>query len=121
MKLRAILLSLIIAATIFFAAACEKVTISKLANNPTKYNNKEVGVIGTVKKTYGINIPLTSVRGGVYEVDDGTGTIWVVTQSSVPRQGARIGVKGRFQDVGVQFGGKTYGGLGLIETDRSVK
>lgn len=121
MKLRAILLSLTIAATVFFAAACDKVTVSKLMDNPSKYNNKEVGVIGNVRKSYGVDIPFTKVRGGVYEVDDGTGTIWVVTQESVPREGSRVGVKGRFQNAGLQFGGKTYGGLGIIESDRRVK
>jgi hypothetical protein len=120
MKFRAILLGLIIGST-FFVAACEKLTISRLTNDPARYADKEIGIIGTVKKVYGVNIPFTPVRGGVYEVDDGTGSIWVATQRGVPSQGARVGVKGRFQNAGVNFNGKTYGGLGLIENDRRVK
>lgn len=120
MKLRAILLSLILGAA-FFAAACEKLTVNQLTDNPAKYVDKEVGIIGTVKRVYGIDVPFTPVRGGVYEVDDGTGTIWVATQRNVPSKGARVGVKGRFQNAGVNFNGKTYGGVGLIEDDRRIK
>jgi hypothetical protein len=121
MKIRGLLLALIVGTTIFFAAACDQVSIAKLSANPSKYNNREVGVIGRVIKSYGVDVPFTPVRGGVYEVDDGTGTIWVATQNSVPREGARIGVKGRFQDFGLRFGGKTYGGLGIVENDRRIK
>lgn len=118
MKIRAALLGLILGVA-FFAAACEKTTISKISGDPARYYNKEVGIIGTVRDSYGINIPLTPVRGGVYKVDDGTGSIWVVTQSSVPTRGARVGVKGRVEN-GVSFNGKNYG-LGLIEEDRRIK
>jgi len=120
MVLKTVLLGLVVC-LVFFASACDKVTVANLTDNPSKYTNKEVGVIGRVVKTYGINVPFSPIRGGVYEVDDGTGSIWVATQSSVPRQGARVGVKGRFQDAGLQFGGKTYGGVGIIESDRKVK
>ena len=120
MKLRAILLSLILGAA-FFATACEKLTVSRLTDNPAKYIDKEVGIIGTVKRVYGANVPFTPVRGGIYEVDDGTGTIWVTTLRNVPSKGARVGVKGRFQNAGVNFNGKTYGGVALIEDDRRIK
>ena len=118
--MRALLLSLILGIGLL-AAACEKTTIAKLMDNPSKFTNKEVGVIGTVRETYGINIPLTGIRGGVYKVDDGTGSIWVLTERNVPSKGARVGVKGRFQDAGISFNGKNYGGLGIVESDRRVK
>ncbi len=101
-------------------AACpQREGIAGIEANPSKFYNKEVGIAGTVRDGYGLNIPLTQIRGGIYKVDDGTGSIWVVTQNSVPSKGAKIGVKGRIQN-GVNYNGKNYG-LGMIEEDRKVK
>jgi len=36
---------------------------------------------------------------GVYKLDDGTGTIWIISKHGVPRRGARVGVKGKIRDV----------------------
>ncbi len=36
---------------------------------------------------------------GAYKLDDGTGTIWVVSRHGVPRKGARVKVKGKVRDV----------------------
>jgi hypothetical protein len=56
-----------------FAAACpERRTIADIQANPSKYNDKEVVIVGTVKDSYGLNVPGTPIRGGVYKVDDGT-------------------------------------------------
>ena len=117
MKLRALLLGLIITTVAFFAAACDKVTVARLIDNPSKYANKEVGIIGTVSNSFGVSI--LGQGGGVYKVNDGTGSIWVVTQRGVPTEGARVGVKGRVQN-GVVFNGKNYG-LGMIENDRKIQ
>jgi hypothetical protein len=40
---------------------------------------------------------------GVYQVDDGTGKLWVVSEKGVPREGARVAVKGTIRD-GYNFG-----------------
>jgi hypothetical protein len=117
MKKRAGLLGLILS-VVFFAVACEEASISKIQNNPSKYYNKEVGFVGTVRDSYGVSI--LGQGGGIYKVDDGTGAIWVVSQNGgVPTRGARIGVKGRVQN-GVNWNGRNYG-LGVIETGRRVK
>ena len=94
-------------------------SIAGIEANPSKYYNKEVGIAGTVRDSYGLNIPLTQIRGGIYKIDDGTGSIWVVTQSSVPAKGTKIGVKGKIQN-GVSYNGKNYG-LGMIEDDRRIQ
>lgn len=117
MKLRAALLAFVVTAIAFFAAACEKVTIARLIDDPTKYANKEVGVVGTVSNSFGVSV--LGQGGGIYKVDDGTGSIWVVSQRGVPVKGARVGVKGRVQN-GVVYNGKNYG-LGMIEDDRRVR
>ena len=99
------------------AAACPKrESIANIEANPSKFSNKEVGIAGTVRDSYGVNIPFTQIRGGVYKVDDGTGSIWVYTENSVPAKGAKIGVKGKVQN-GISYNGKNYG-LGIIEKDR---
>ncbi len=104
----------------FLGAACpERTSIADIEANPSKYYNKQVAIAGTVKDSYGISVPLTQIRGGVYKIDDGTGTIWVATDNAVPNKGAQIGVRGRIES-GVSYNGKNYG-LGMQEQDRKFK
>jgi hypothetical protein len=76
--------------------------------------DKDVAIAGRVTNSFGI--PLV---GGVYKLDDGTGSMWIVTNRGVPSKNSQVGVKGRIQE-GLSFGGKNYG-LGMIEEDRRVK
>jgi len=72
---------------------CRETTISRILAEPNRYHDSEVGLRGEVIKS-------ASVLGtGAYQLDDGTGTIWVVSSKGVPRQGARVAVKGRVKDV----------------------
>ena len=97
--------------------ACpDRTRIGDIEADPSRYQNKEVVVTGTVKDSYGINIPGTPMRGGAYKIDDGTGTIWVLTEEGVPTKGAQVGVKGIIGS-GVNWHGKNYG-LGVYEKDR---
>ena len=54
--------------------------------------------------------------GGAYEIDDGTGKIWVLTERGTPSKGARVGVKGRVVN-GPTFKGRNFG-VAMRETDR---
>ena len=73
--------------------ACREITINRLLAEPGRYSNEEVGLKGEV-------VDSVSVLGhGVYKLDDGTGTIWVVSDKGVPRRGARVGVRGKIKDV----------------------
>ena len=100
-----------------FAAACpDRTSIADIEANPSRYQNKEVVIAGTVRDSYGVNIPGTKVRGGAYKIDDGTGSIWIVTEEAVPTKGAQVGVKGIIGN-GVNWNGKNYG-LGVYEKDR---
>jgi len=116
---KALAFGLVLMIGLLTAACPQRESIASIEANPSKFYNKEVGIAGTVRDSYGLNIPLTQIRGGIYKVDDGTGSMWVVTQNSVPSKGARIGVKGRVQN-GVNYNGKNYG-LGMVEEDRKVK
>ena len=113
---KTILVGFILMIGLITAACPKRESIASIEANPSKYFNKEVGIAGTVRDSYGLNIPLTQIQGGVYKVDDGTGSIWVVTKQSVPAKGTKIGVKGKVQN-GISFGGKNYG-LGIYEKDR---
>lgn len=116
---RALLISLV-ALTAIFAAGCpERQSIADIEANPGKYQNKETAIAGVVLDSYGINVPGTNIRGGAYKIDDGTGTIWVITENSVPTKGTQIGITGTV-GTGVNYHGKNYG-LGIYEKDRRIK
>jgi hypothetical protein len=102
----------------FLATACpQRTDISRIESDPAQFANKEVAVAGTVQNGYGGSIPfIKNGSGGIYKIDDGTGSIWVLTQKSVPSKGAQLGVKGKIQN-GMTIGGKNYG-LVLVEDDR---
>jgi len=105
--------------TAVFAAACpERVSIADISANPSRYANKDVAIAGTVKDSYGVSIPGTPIRGGAYKIDDGTGSIWILTEDSVPTKGTQIGVKGRIGS-GLNWKGRNYG-LGMYEKDRRL-
>jgi hypothetical protein len=101
-------------ATVLLLTACpSQTTISKINADPARYHNKEVAIVGTVRDSYG------ALGQGAYEIDDGTGRLWVVTRRGVPSRGARVGVKGHVYN-GFNFGGRNYGTV-IEETDRRFK
>lgn len=113
------LVSLVLMIGLLTLACPERTSIADIEANPSKFLNKSAAIAGTVKDSYGLNIPLTGIRGGIYKVDDGTGSMWIVTKNSVPTKGTQIGVKGKIQN-GVNYNGKNYG-LGMMEEDRRLK
>src|SRR4051794_32327085 len=112
------LLIIAVAAAVVFAAGCpERRSIADIERNPGRYEGKKVTVVGVVRNSYGVGIPGMNVGGGAYEIDDGTGTIWVMaTDRSVPSKGGRLAVEGRVGS-GVNWKGRNYG-LGIYEDKR---
>src|ERR1700730_4491860 len=104
---KALFLSTILAGALAISACPSQTTISKINQNPSKYRDKQVALVGTVTDSDGV------LGNGIYELDDGTGKIWVATTHGVPSKGARVGVSGQVY-TGLQFGGRTYG-TGLKE------
>ena len=108
---------------ILFLPSCEQNTISHILADPHRYANQEVGVAGKVVRSY-------SVLGhGAYEVDDGTGALWVISNNGVPREGTRVGVKGTIRD-GFNLGDlgpilklpeSVRSGVVMMESERKVK
>lgn len=107
-----------IAAAVLLAAGCpDRRKISDIQADPGRYQNKDVVVAGTVKDSYGLSIPGTGMGGGAYQIDDGTGSIWVlVADGAVPAKGSQVGVKGSVGS-GINWKGRNYG-LGIYEKDR---
>jgi len=68
-------------------------SIKELLDDPGRYDGKTVRIAGEVKSSIG------ALGFGAYQVDDGTGTLAVVSESGsgAPRTGARVGVEGEFR------------------------
>jgi len=91
--------------------ACERVKIGDINADPGRFINKEVAVVGTVTQSIG------ALGKGVYQVDDGTGRLWVFAGNrGVPTKGAKVGVKGHVMPT-VTFLGINYATV-LQESDR---
>ncbi|HKO97681.1 MAG TPA: hypothetical protein VJU86_11850 [Pyrinomonadaceae bacterium] len=103
----------LLAGLMLLTACPSQTTISKINADPARYKNKEVAIVGVVRDSYGV------MGNGAYEIDDGTGRLWVVTRRGVPSKGARVGAKGRVY-TGFNFGGRNYGTV-LEESDRATK
>ena len=118
-RTRIFLMGLALFAAAFAAACPERTSIADISANPSRYLDKEVAIAGTVQDSYGVSIPGTPIRGGAYKIDDGTGSIWIFTENSVPTKGTQIGAKGRIGS-GVNWKGRNYG-LGMYESDRRFR
>lgn len=103
-----------LSAMLILTACPKQESISKIKADPARYRTKEVAIVGTVTNSYG------ALGRGAYEVDDGTGRMWVVSNGrGTPSRGARVGVKGKIHQ-GFTFGGQTFG-IVMEENDRRVK
>jgi hypothetical protein len=109
LKKTAVLLALL-GGTLLLTACPSQTSIAKINADPARYRGKEVGIAGTVTNSYG------ALGQGAYEIDDGTGRIWVATRRGIPARGARIGAKGYVHN-GFSFAGRSFGTV-MEETDR---
>ena len=103
----------LVGATLLLTACPRQTNIAKINADPDRYRGKEIGIAGTVTDSYGIP------GAGAYQIDDGTGKIWVATRRGVPSRGSRVGAKGYVHN-GFSFGGRSYGTV-VEETDRRTR
>jgi hypothetical protein len=103
----------LLSGTLLLTACPSQTNISKINADPSRYRGKEVGIVGRVIDSYGV------MGNGAYEIDDGTGRMWVATRRGVPSRGARVGAKG-YVHSGFSFAGRTFGTV-MEETDRAAK
>lgn len=91
-----------------------RIRIGDITNDPGRYYDREVTVVGRVVRSYG------AAGAGVYEIDDGTGKLWVATEKyGVPSKDTYVGVTGRVIP-GVTWSGRNYGN-GMRETRRRTR
>ena len=108
---RVILAGVIALVTLLLTACPQERTIEQINRDPARYANKEVGVRGTVVSSWG------ALGTGMYEIEDGTGRIWVMSQNyGVPAKGARVGVAGTVVPT-LSLGGRSFATV-LRETRR---
>jgi hypothetical protein len=78
-------------------------SISDINRDPARFAGKEITIRGQASGGVGF------FGSGVYQVEDGTGTIMVVSQNfGLPANGAKVSVTGQVEQ-GFSFGGKNYG------------
>jgi hypothetical protein len=107
---KAAALAVLIGGLLLLTACPSQTNIAKIKADPDRYRGKEVGIAGTVTDSYGVP------GAGAYEIDDGTGRLWVATRRGVPSRGSRVGAKGYVHN-GFNFAGRSYGTV-MEETDR---
>lgn len=107
-------LSLVLLLTVgmLVLAGCPtRTNIGKIERDPGRYAGREVAIGGRVSNSLGL------LGSGVYQIDDGTGQMWVYSQRyGVPSNGARVGVRGTISQ-GFSFGGRSFAII-LRETER---
>ena len=105
----------LLVAVVISGCAARGVRISELKDRPDKYDDRSVSVSGTVTRSWGI--PLVPFQ--LYNVDDGTGEIAVLSRSGrAPANGTRVDVRGKLSEVAV-LGGRSIG-LHIEEDERRV-
>ncbi|HUQ49327.1 MAG TPA: hypothetical protein VM056_01310 [Terriglobales bacterium] len=89
--------------TLLLLTGCpQRKSIADVMRDPARYANEDVTIAGTVVKSYG------ALGTGVYEIDDGTGKIWVFAErTGVPSQGAKVASIGRIMPT-FSFAGVSY-------------
>ena len=102
---------LLMAATLVLAGCPTRTSIEKINRDPGRYAGREVAIGGRVSNSFGL------LGSGVFQVEDGTGQIWVFSQRyGVPSNGAKVGVRGTISQ-GFSFGGRSFAVI-LKETER---
>lgn len=92
----------LLAAVALLAGCPQRKSISDIMKDPSYYQNREVTVAGTVTRSFG------AMGTGVYEVDDGTGKMWVFAErTGVPSQGAQVASIGKVMPT-FSFAGQSY-------------
>ena len=102
LKGRALVIATVLLISIF--QGCSQHTkISELTSDPARFRNRDVTISGNVTESFG------ALGAGAYQVDDGTGKIWIIAQQTgVPAKGAHVQVTGRLME-GATVGTRSRG------------
>lgn len=94
-------------------SACGSVKIGRLRAEPYRFQNRTVRVEGNVTKSVG------AIVAGVYEVQDDTGKIYVLSNGGVPPKGSRVKLEGTLIN-GINVGSLSIG-TAIRERNHRVK
>lgn len=105
------LVTLVSAVLLVLAGCPQHKSIADVMKDPARYANEEVTIAGTVTESFG------ALGTGVYQIDDGTGKMWVFAQNTgVPSKGTKVASRGRVQPT-VTFAGQSFATV-LRENER---
>ena len=90
--------------TLILANSCSSTKILNIKNNIEEFKDQKVTLSGKVTET--LSIPF--VRTRIYQLDDGSDQIWVLSAKNVPERGNRVIVTGTVT-VGIELAGKRFG------------
>ncbi|MBZ5508033.1 MAG: hypothetical protein LAO78_21430 [Acidobacteriia bacterium] len=91
-------------AAMFMMVGCPTgASIADITKDPGRYAGKDVTIHGSVSDSFG------ALGNGVFQIDDGTGSMWVYSQNfGVPGNGNNVKVVGRVEQ-GFALGGRNFG------------
>lgn len=90
--------------TLILANSCSSTKILNIKNNIEEFKDQKVTLSGKVTET--LSIPF--VRTRIYQLDDGSDQIWVLSAKNVPERGNRVIVTGTVT-IGIELAGKRFG------------
>ena len=93
-------------------AGCGATRIGDISADVERFQDQSVTIEGEVAET----LALPFVHKGVYQLEDGSGSIWVVPSEAVPERGSRVRVTGAVRS-GFEIAGKRFG-LVIMESSR---
>ncbi len=94
--------SLIVIGASLLLSACGSTKIGRIIADPTRYQNRNVAVQGRVTNAVGV------IVAGVYQVEDETGKIYVLSSRGVPSKGSLVKVEGNVTP-GINVLGRSFG------------
>ena len=103
------------------STACAAVTINQVLADPGRYRDRDVTVSGEVADSFSV------MSRGAYRLRDGSGQLWVVSEHGVPRNGARVVVKGKIREgynlsgLGDRLPAGLGSGLVLVESSHKAR
>jgi hypothetical protein len=103
MKMTRLPLLLMILVSMAWLVGCPgRTSISDINKDPGHFAGREITIVGRASNTFG------ALGNGVFEIDDGTGSMWVYSQSfGVPSSGSKVAVTGTIEQ-GFSFGGRSF-------------
>jgi hypothetical protein len=100
---KGILVVAMLAAILVTTGCPTQASIADINKDPGRFSDKDVRIHGTVSEAF------SALGTGVYQIDDGTGRIWVYSQNfGIPGNGNNVSVTGRVQQ-GFALGGRSFG------------